>query len=367
MKKTLLALALLLALSPRVSAQPATHDQNNPRWKTVTADTLFGTRGWKLPGGWYIDSASIFGLLNGQVLVADTSLGRKRLKPGGVGAGSLVFVRDTSTYNGITQVNLDSFFVALQTIAGQITLGPPQPLGPWSSPEFAGIYVQPNGGLNFRSPDGLQTGTLYLPFGIPPGVSWKLGTAGGTIVSSAVSPLAISPSGQLGFSGVWGIAQGGTNATVAPGAGTIIYSNGSSYLGVAGTSGYFLRSGGAGTPTFYNLLGGSNTWGGKQTITNALQVDTLFVGTKDSTLYHRGDGKMIRKYTGFATFPANDTITVALTGVTTDYTGWAFFRTDPGFSATFVVNCTSGVVTITSRTSPLEGYQVQFGVEPKNR
>ncbi len=97
------------------------------------------------------------------------------------------------------------------------------------------------------------------------GVSFTGGTlsatgTGGTITSvTATAPLASSggTTPDISFTGVLAIANGGTNGTAAPTAGAIAYGTGTAYsFSLAGTSGYFLKSGGTGVPTWSNNIGG---------------------------------------------------------------------------------------------------------------
>jgi len=78
---------------------------------------------------------------------------------------------------------------------------------------------------------------------------------------------------------------GGTGASLTASAGSIPYST-SSALGMSsvGTSGYFLRSGGTGAPTWLNLLGTNNTWSTTQTY-SALTASRLLAtdGSKQLT------------------------------------------------------------------------------------
>jgi len=60
--------------------------------------------------------------------------------------------------------------------------------------------------------------------------------------------------GSTVFSGILGIANGGTNATATPTAGAISYGTGTAYaFNTAGSSGQPLLSGGSGAPTFGTL------------------------------------------------------------------------------------------------------------------
>ncbi|MFZ9615469.1 MAG: hypothetical protein ACO3AG_02240, partial [Fluviibacter sp.] len=80
-------------------------------------------------------------------------------------------------------------------------------------------------------------------------LSWSGGTTG-------LTPAAAS-TGAVTLDGTLVIAHGGTNTTATPIAGAVAYGNGSAYaFTAAGTSGYFLKSGGTATPTWSNNIGG---------------------------------------------------------------------------------------------------------------
>lgn len=262
MKNILLVSVLIALMVASGYCQPATHNQNNPKLNSVTAKSQYATDTLKI-GNWYIIGAAINAMLSGQTLVADTSGGMKRLIPGAGGAGSIT-VAGGSTYPGIDRLNLDSFFVVTQTIAGQANIASIQALGPWSSPEFYQMTTKPNGAIRMFGPNGAKYTTFIAQNSA--GNFITVPTGNGTMVISAVAPFTIDPvTGQLGFSGAWTVPQGGTNSTVLPPSGALFYSNGSAYTGVTGTNNYFVRFGGSGPPTAFNLFDAANTWGAGQT------------------------------------------------------------------------------------------------------
>jgi len=82
---------------------------------------------------------------------------------------------------------------------------------------------------------------------------------GNALLSGGVSTAPLW--GKIGLtthvSGVLPIANGGTNGTATPTAGAVAYGTGTAYaFTLAGTSGYFLKSQGAGTPIWSNSIGG---------------------------------------------------------------------------------------------------------------
>ena len=80
-------------------------------------------------------------------------------------------------------------------------------------------------------------------------LSFSTGTTG-------LTPAAAT-TGDIVLAGTLAIANGGTNGSAAPTAGAVAYGTGTAYsFTAAGTSGYFLKSQGAGTPIWSNNIGG---------------------------------------------------------------------------------------------------------------
>lgn len=80
-----------------------------------------------------------------------------------------------------------------------------------------------------------------------------LSFSGGT---TGLTP-ATSTTGAVTLAGTLAIANGGTNGSATPTAGAVAYGTGTAYaFSAAGTSGYFLKSGGSGAPTWSNNIGG---------------------------------------------------------------------------------------------------------------
>lgn len=81
---------------------------------------------------------------------------------------------------------------------------------------------------------------------------------------------------------LWPLSRGGLGASVAPDPGALLYSSGSGLLlGPVGVSGQFLRSGGTGAYSWYDLFGSSNTWTGIQTL---LSSEPTIVLTESDSL-----------------------------------------------------------------------------------
>lgn len=84
---------------------------------------------------------------------------------------------------------------------------------------------------------------------------------------TAASNVAISIAASAVTSGTLAIARGGTNTTTIAAAGALPYSDGSAFAwGSVGTSGQFLRSGGSGVYSWFNLFSTANTWSNHQSL-----------------------------------------------------------------------------------------------------
>ena len=152
---------------------------------------------------------------------SSTSLG------GSVSVGTVTSVGGTGTVSGLS-------LSGTVTTSGNLTLG-------------GTLAVLPS---NFAS----QTANTIL--------AAPNGTAGvptfRAIVAADIPTLNQNTTGTASnVTGTVGIANGGTNATTTPTAGAVAYGTGTAYgLSASGTSGYFLISGGTGSPTWTDTITG---------------------------------------------------------------------------------------------------------------
>jgi hypothetical protein len=132
---------------------------------------------------------------------------------------------------------------------------------------------------------------------------------GNALISGGVG---VAPSyGKIGLtthvSGTLPIANGGTNGTATPTAGTIAYGTGSAYaFNTAGTSGQPLLSGGSGAPTFGTLSVGAGGTGQTSYTDGQLLIGNTATTSLSKATLTAGSGVTITN--------GNGTITIAATG-----------------------------------------------------
>lgn len=104
-------------------------------------------------------------------------------------------------------------------------------------------------------------------------ISWGTSLPAGTTMNGSVIYYASGTDVPL--------IDGGTNASLSAAAGGLVYSTASALaITAAGTSGQFVRSGGTGAPTFFDLFGTANTWSAVNTFSAA--TATLVAAFKQS-------------------------------------------------------------------------------------
>jgi len=148
---------------------------------------------------------------------------------------------------------------------------------------FYSLYDFAGGGTGILPVTSGGTGLDTIPTNgqllIGNGTGYSLNTLGvgaGISVTNGVGTITLANTGVLSFSGgttgltpatattgavtlagILAIANGGTNGSAAPTAGAVAYGTGTAYgFTAAGTSGYFLKSQGAGIPIWSNSIGG---------------------------------------------------------------------------------------------------------------
>jgi hypothetical protein len=122
--------------------------------------------------------------------------------------------------------------------------------------------IPTNGQLLIGNGTGYTLNTLG--FGVGISVTNGLGTitlANTGVLSFSGGTTGLTPAtastGDVTLAGTLGIANGGTNGSATPTAGAVAYGTGTAYgFTAAGTSGYFLKSQGAGIPIWSNSIGG---------------------------------------------------------------------------------------------------------------
>tara|TARA_R110000868_G_scaffold25649_1_gene99864 strand:+ start:8471 stop:9994 length:1524 start_codon:yes stop_codon:yes gene_type:complete len=122
--------------------------------------------------------------------------------------------------------------------------------------------IPTNGQLLIGNGTGYTLNTLGFGAGIS--VTNGAGTvsvANTGVLSFSTGTTGLTPAaattGNIVLAGTLAIANGGTNGSAAPTAGAVAYGTGTAYdFTAAGTSGYFLKSQGAGTPIWSNNIGG---------------------------------------------------------------------------------------------------------------
>jgi len=133
----------------------------------------------------------------------------------------------------------------------------------------------------------------------------NIATTGAGTISGIGTGITALNAGNI-TTGTLPIARGGTNRTTAGAAGTVLYSDGTALLNtLAGTTGQFLQSNGAGAPTWASspgwALGGNNG-----TVDGAIGTGTNFIGTRDNVplnfIVNNQRAGRIEAATPFATF-----------------------------------------------------------------
>lgn len=88
-------------------------------------------------------------------------------------------------------------------------------------------------------------------------------------IGALIALLLVLSCSALYSANVTPLQLGGTGASLTASAGALPYSSSSAFvLGPVGTSGYFMRSGGTGAYTWFDLFGTANTWSSAQTFSS---------------------------------------------------------------------------------------------------
>jgi hypothetical protein len=202
------------------------------------------------------------------------------------------------------------------------------------------------------------------------------------VQSTLINASAVALAGSNNFSGlgfgVQGSHAGSSGAGVygvATGAATGVLSLSSSGVGVNASSstGIPLRLtfGGATVADATGTVFAPNVTGAYDLGSYALHfgnahVDSLIIGTKDSTLTWRGDGKMLKEINRTTTF-TSDTAIINITGIDSTYDATWGFIGKPDLLASAGGKCyNGGNVELTSSTSPMNGKYVWYRVWKRN-
>lgn len=136
---------------------------------------------------------------------------------------------------------------------------------------------------------------LTVSGGLP---SWQPAPATG-VTSFSAGTTGLTPStgttGAVTLAGTLAIANGGTNGTATPTAGTVAYGTGTAYAFTsAGTSGQVLQSNGAGAPTWVTPAGGVTLANDTSTATNLYPTFAGATSGSVSTIY-TGNARLLYK------------------------------------------------------------------------
>jgi len=172
-------------------------------------------------------------------------------------------------------------------------------------------------------------------------VSFSSGTKNVFITLAATRTLQLDSTGNPVFTGVLAIANGGTNSTATPTAGTVPYGTGTAIAySAAGTAGQVLTSGGTGAPTWSTVTGlgtvtSVNVSGGATGLT--------YSGgpiTSSGTITAAGTLAVANGGTGLTTTPANGALDIG--------NGSGFTRTTLTAGSNITITNGAGSITIAS-------------------
>jgi hypothetical protein len=172
--------------------------------------------------------------------------------------------------------------------------------------KISGILAAANGGTGQSS---YTVGDILFASGTTTLSKLADVATGNALISGGVG---VAPSyGKIGLtthvSGTLPIANGGTNGTATPTAGTIAYGTGSAYaFNTAGTSGQPLLSGGSGAPTFGTLSVGAGGTGQTSYTDGQLLIGNTVGNTLSKSTLTAGSGVTITN--------GNGSITISATG-----------------------------------------------------